>query len=235
MRCSVAKKLISEYIDGSLEASKSFRLEQHLDTCLDCHELLRNFQKIVEGAKKLGKISPSEHTWLRIKERLETQEQEVLALRSRKAEWFKFLFSPPKLKYVFSTAVLLAVVVGAVTMGVQYWKGRKALAREDLKKYTIAKLEEAEHYYQLAIRALWEAAVAQEGTLDPQVAVVFRKNLDAIDSSIVACKKAVLSEPDNIENRNYLLAAYQGKVDFLNEMMRTKKESPQKGELKTTI
>jgi len=235
MKCSVARKLISEYIDSNLEARKNSYLEQHLDTCPGCQKLLKDFQGIVKEAQDLKESSPSEKIWLKMKERLEAKEQEVHTLKPQKIEWFTSLLSPPKLKYALSAALLLAVIVATATLGLWYRQGGKVLGSEDRQKYTVAKLEEAEHHYQLAIKALWEAALAQEGSLDPQVVAVFQRNLEAINSSIVACKEAVLREPSSIENRNYLLAAYQGKIDFLNEMMKVKKESSRERELKTTI
>ncbi len=51
MRCSKARKLISEYIDRSLQARKNTSVEQHLDICPDCRHLLEDFEAIVEDAK----------------------------------------------------------------------------------------------------------------------------------------------------------------------------------------
>ena len=51
------------------------------------------------------------------------------------------------------------------------------------------------------------------------MAAIFRTNLAVVDASINACKKAVLSDPDDIESRNYLLAAYREKTNLLTEMM----------------
>jgi predicted anti-sigma-YlaC factor YlaD len=215
MRCTKAKKLISEYIDGSLDARKIAGLEQHLDRCPDCRELFKDFQTITRDAKQLGEVSPSPHAWLKIRERLTTEGQTVLTLPTRKREGFAF----PKLKYALSSALVLVVIVGIVIFGLWYMKGREGLEGLDAQSHTLAKLAEAEHHYQLAVKALWEAVSSQEGSLDPQVAEVFQTNLEIIDMSIAACKEAVLSEPEDIDARNYLLAAYKEKVDFLNEML----------------
>jgi hypothetical protein len=52
-----------------------------------------------------------------------------------------------------------------------------------------------------------------------EIAEVFRKNLKIIDASIIDCRQIVLQQPDNIDARSFLLAAYREKVDFLQEMM----------------
>ncbi len=235
MRCSAARKLISDYIDRNLKAKQSVRLEQHLDVCSDCKRLLKDFQTIVVGAKELEELRPSEQTWLRIKAKLEPEEQRVLTLQPRKRAWFSLLFYPPKLKYALSSALLLAFIVGAVTLGLRDWTGKDFLRRKDPQKYTLAKLDEAERHYKMAIKALGEAVSVQEGNVDPQVAQVLKRSLEIIDSSIIACRQTILQEPDNIDARNYLLAAYREKLDFLNEMIEIKQTSSQKREFKTTI
>ena len=235
MRCSKARKLISEYIDGSLQARKSASVEKHLDVCPGCRHLLEDFEAIVEDAKKLEELAPSDQTWLKIKAGLKPEEQRVLASKPRIRTWFSLIFSPPKLKYALSSAVILAFIVGAVIIGLRHWTGRDFLDRGDLQKYTLAKLDEAEHHYQKAIKALGEAISEQEGQMDPQIAQVFKSNLEVIDFSIMACRQMVLQNPENIDARNYLLVAYKGKMSFLNEMMETKQASSPRREFKTII
>jgi len=235
MRCSKARKLISEYIDGSLQARKSASVEQHLAVCPDCKQLLEDFKIIVEDAKKLEELSPSDQTWLKIKAGLKPEEQRVLAFKPQKRAWFGLVFSPPKLKYALSSAVILAFIVGAVIIGLRYWTERDFLDRGDLQKYTLAKLDEAERHYQKAIKALREAISAQEGQMDPQIAQVFKSNLEVIDFSIKACRQIVLQNPENIDARSYLLVAYREKMNFLNEMMETKQASSPGREFKTII
>lgn len=235
MRCSKARKLISEYIDGSLQDRKSAYVEQHLEVCPDCKHLLEDFKTIIEDAKKLEKLVPSDQAWLKIKAGLEPKEQRVLAFKAGKRSWLSLIFSPPNLKYALSSVVILAFIIGAVILGLRYWIGKDSLGRGDLQKYTLAKLDEAERHYQKAIKALGDAIAAQEGQMDPQVAEVFKSNLEVIDASIMACRQLVLQNPENIDARNYLLAAYREKMNFLNEMMETKQASSQKREFKTII
>jgi tetratricopeptide (TPR) repeat protein len=235
MRCSKARKLISEYIDGSLQERKSASVEQHLGVCPDCKHFLEDLKMIVEDAKKLEEHLPSDQTWLKIKSRLKPEEQRVLAFKPQKRARFSLIFSPPKLKYVLSSAVILAFIVGVVILGLRHWVGTDFLYKGDPQKYTLAKLDEAERHYQKAIKALREAISAQEGQMDPQLAQVFKSNLEVIDSSIKVCRQVVLQNPENIDARNYLLAAYKEKLNFLNEMMETRQESSQRREFKTII
>jgi hypothetical protein len=228
MRCAKARKLISEYIDDNLEAKQGLLLERHLKTCPDCQELLKDFQGITEKAKELEEISPSPKSWLNIKAKLETEPQEVLTLPSPRKEWLRALFYQPRLKYALSSALVLLLIIGVVTLGLWFSKGKGVVGKDDKNGYTFVKLKEAERHYQLAIKALEEAVLAQEGEVDPLTVTVFRKNLEIINSSIISCQQALQEEPDDIETRNYLLVAYMEKVDLLNEMMNLKKRSTRK-------
>ena len=156
-------------------------------------------------------------------------------MRPPKGKWFGILFVPPKMKYAFSAVLVLVVLVGAVTIGLRFGGWINMLGKTDPLSYTLAKLDEAEKHYKKAIEALWEAVSAQEGIMTPKIAEVFRKNLEIIDSSIIACRQTVLQEPENMDARNFLLAAYRDKVDFLEEMMEIGRPSSSKKEPRKVI
>jgi hypothetical protein len=60
----------------------------------------------------------------------------------------------------------------------------------------------------------------------PQVAEMFEKNLAVIDATIQACRQAVLKEPQDLQARNYLLAAYMDKVMFLDAALESQRQNP---------
>ena len=82
--------------------------------------------------------------------------------------------------------------------------------------YTLAKLDEAERHYEQAIQALGEAFAADKDGLAPAVVELFDRNLAVVDATIQACRAAVRTEPDDLEARNYLLAAYTRKITLLD-------------------
>ena len=235
MKCSKARKMISDYVDDNLDAEKKSTLESHLRDCPDCQEVLRDLQRIAESVKELEEFSPPANTWLNIEARLAKEAKAGRVPQRPARKWFDFLVFQPKLKYALISVVLLAVMVGGVILGVRYFKGGITPALMDHQEYTLAKLEEAERHYQLAIKALAEAVSSREESLDPQVAQIFRTNLEIINASIKVCKKAVLNEPENIEARNYLLFVYREKLNLLNEMIATRSMAPQKRDLKEII
>ena len=87
----------------------------------------------------------------------------------------------------------------------------------------LAKLDEAERYYQLAIKSLAEAVAAGKESLEPAVVEMFERNIEAIDASIQACRLAVSGDPEDLRARDYLLGAYREKMHFLDTVLETQK------------
>ena len=212
MRCSAAKQKISDYIDNELNPSERPLLEKHLESCAECQKLHEDFKKIKAGAQGLLEFSPSGQTWFKIASGIKEKQSEGLS-PSRKRQKL-FVFSPNSLGWIVSAALLLVIVVGAV-----FFIPRLMTPPPDSQQFVVSKLEEAEHHYQKAIDALWEAVSAQKENFDPQLYAVFQKNLNIIDESIAACREAVLSRPNSLDSRNYLLAAYKEKRALLEDMM----------------
>jgi tetratricopeptide (TPR) repeat protein len=125
----------------------------------------------------------------------------------------------PALRYAGVAAAALVLVITGVSIGRRLSRGPAPLGPEAREKYTLAKLDEAERYYQQAIKSLSEAFAAEKGTLAPQIAELFDRNLSVIDTTIQACRRAVLEEPDDLEARNYLLAAYTQKLTLLDSAL----------------
>lgn len=224
MRCSVAKRLISDYIDGNLSTKKNLLLQQHLQSCSDCQQLSGDFKRIVSQARELERLRPSRDAWLKIRARL--KEVNPKGRTRIFAEGLVFGFQPrqTKLRLALSLVVLLAVMSAAI-FGLRYWMDRETGTQEDLQRYALAHLIEAERHYKIAIEALNKAISDEKMELNPQLAEVFQKNLNIIDASIKACYQAIQQQPDNLQVRSYLLTIYKEKVDLLNELMKMKTKS----------
>ena len=226
MRCTKAHKLIGEYLDNALRSKDQARLQKHLDFCPDCRSLLEDFQGIAEQAQALDTLSPSDDNWPQILSKVQAAKREKRLYQARKAGRRESVVYPNRTKFVWAAALILVVVIGGVVIGLRPWQGKAVPGLGEQDKYTLAKLEEAEKHYQLAIQALNEAVASQKGSLDPQLAVVFDKNLKLINDSIQACMNAVRIDPNSLDARAYLLVAYKEKVDFLDNIVDLKKKSP---------
>ena len=225
MRCPKAHKLIGEYLDKTLRPKDQARLRKHLEACQDCRSLLKDFQGIAEQAQALDTLSPSEDNWPKILAQVQAVKREKRLEHARKSGWREPAVYPNRTKFVWAAALILLAVIGGVVIGLRPWQGKAVLGLSQQDSYTLAKLEEAEKHYQLAIQALNEAVASQKGSLDPQMTAVFDKNLKLINASIQACMNAVRKDPNSLDARTYLLAAYKEKVDFLDDIVDLKKKS----------
>ena len=232
MRCSKAKKMISDAVDNELTAKQTVSLEKHLKECSGCRQTLDDFRKIAERSGKLKEMSPPEWSWMRIKTRIGPQSNSTQIKLRNRWDWLR----TPAFRLT-TAAAMMAVVVGAVLIGLRSQRNGNASLFLDVpsQKYTIAKLDEAEEHYQKAITALREAMVSHEKNMDPELVKVFHKNLELIDASIDACKQVVLENPNNIDSRNYLLTVYKEKVDLMEEMISINSNGSRTRETKSSI
>ena len=219
MKCRSAQKRISEYVDRTLDARRTARLERHLAGCAACREVLRDFRGLAEAAARRPAAEPGEGVWTKIKARVSALETSPASLPgSAPARRPALGWSAPAWKLAGAAAVALILVgTGIFLVGRHGQKsGTAAMSLADREKYTLAKLDEAERYYQQAIKSLSEAFAAEKGSMIPQVAEMFERNLGVVDATIQACRQAVIAEPEDLAARNYLLAAYMNKMNVLD-------------------
>ena len=217
MRCRKAHELISLAVDGELDARRSVRLERHLRGCEECRDVAADLRELVAASPGLRGPEPSEAVWTRIRARLTAPESRPATVS---------LWASPALRYAGVAALALVMVVAGVIIGRRTeGPGISAADQLDRQEYTLAKLDEAEGHYQKAIQALGEAFAAQKGALPPQVLEMFERNLTVVDATIQACRQAVLEEPEDLQARSFLLAAYMNKVTLLDSALDLQKRS----------
>ncbi len=228
MRCRKAQKYISEYADGTVEPRKAADLERHIEKCAACREVLADFRALTAGARALNAPEPRDGVWRKIEARLAAGERSRATVPARSQEaprGWAFGLSAPALKFAGAAALALVLIASGIIIGRGLGQKGTVTYPRNSEGYTLAKLDEAERYYQKAIKSLSEAFAAQQGTMVPQVAEIFEKNLSVIDATIQACRQAVLKEPDDLQARNYLLTAYMDKVSFLDTALESQRQT----------
>ncbi|MEW5901643.1 MAG: zf-HC2 domain-containing protein [Acidobacteriota bacterium] len=221
MKCATARKRINDHTDGLLNPEQEAKLKRHLAACPECRELARDFEAIVEKAKSLTSLEPSPAAWPKILAGVRESGRESALPVGQKRGWLAALWNPVALRYAAAALALVAIVGLVVRLGP--WRG--AGGAKGSLAFTVAKLQEAQRYYEKAIQSLSEAIASQKNGMDPQLAVVFQRNLEAMDATIQACQNMIGKDPDNLTVRTYLLTAYREKVSFLEEMMGLKRAS----------
>jgi hypothetical protein len=227
MRCRKCREYISRAVDGELSGKERARLERHLEKCDDCRALSRDLGRIVEAAAGLEAPEPSEKVWTNIRTVLVNNGRTGRAAAGERAPRRPpaFWLGAPAFRYAGAAVLALAVVVTGVVVGFRSGREKVPSSPEARERYTLAKLDEAERYYQQAIKSLSEAFTAGRGTLPREVAEVFDRNLSVVDATIQACRRSVLEAPDDLEARNFLMAAYTQKITLLDSALDLQREN----------
>ena len=219
MRCRKALEYISRSVDGELAERRAARLERHLASCGECRAFLEDLRKIVGGAAELGAPEPSDRVWRNVRAGLAVGKTKPARERLESGRRPAFWLGSPALRFAGAAALAVVLLASGIVVGLRLGRQDMPMGPDAGEKYTLAKLDEAERYYQQAIKSLSEAFAAEKGALAPQVVGLFDRNLSVIDATIQACRRAVLEEPDDLEARNYLLAAYTQKVTLLDSAL----------------
>lgn len=225
MRCLKARRWASDEIDGALDARRSARLKRHLETCAACREVREDFSAIARDARQLQTPEPSPEAWGRVRASLAASRAGAGAAAPALRPSASFAARAFGLRTVATAAAAVLLVGGGVVLGLLIGRPGRVPAPNPIdKEYaTLAKLDEAERYYQLAIKSLAEAFAAGKGAFEPAVAEMFERNIDVIDASIQACRLAVSGDPDDLRARDYLLGAYREKIQFLDTVLEFQK------------
>jgi tetratricopeptide (TPR) repeat protein len=235
MRCRKAQEWISRSVDGELDTRRAARLERHLAECDDCRAFAEDTRKIVEKASGLAAPEPSDKVWRSIRAGLEagTLRPSAEGAPLDRRPLFGLSLATPR--YAGAAALALVLVASGIVVGSRLGRRDFRMSPEAREAYTLAKLDEAERYYEQAIKSLGEAFAAGKGALAPEVVELFERNLSVIDSTIQACRAAVLEEPDDLEARNYLLAAYTKKATLLDSALDLQRRDREPAGAKTII
>jgi len=225
MNCTKAARWSSEYADGALDPGKSARLERHLESCPACRELVRDFQAMAWDSRRLEAPEVPAQVWTRIRARLRDGAAVQLGGGGKRPVFATSPLGGRQVVFAAASLALIVIAVGALFFSLQKGKDLVVEGPDQLEQRTLAKLDDAERYYELAVRSLNEALAGDKGELSPQVTEMFKRNLEAVDAMIQACRQAVRKEPDNVQARDYLLAAYKEKIVLMGDLLDMNRES----------
>ncbi|MBN2206259.1 MAG: zf-HC2 domain-containing protein [Candidatus Aminicenantes bacterium] len=216
MRCAKARKMISEGIDGDLEAAAVARLERHLRDCADCRKVKDDLAALVRAAQALETPAPSDRVWAGIRAGLAGSRRRGAVAPGWSDGRVRLPGVTPVLRWAAVGAAALVLVAGGIFVGRSVLRqDGPAFANKAGMGFTLAKLDEAETHYRLAIQALDEAAAAQKAHLSPGMAELVGQELGAIDELIKTAEDAVRRDPADLKARAYLLNAFRNKVELL--------------------
>jgi len=212
MKCSKAQRLISDHVDNLLETGQARDLKRHIQGCPACRDLLIDMGSIVNNAKELEPVLPSEDLWPAVKKQVFKENRNG---RLRVKGIFQDFFIRSR-RPAFALSTLMAVII-LITL-IYYIVPRFGIVKNDPERNAMIHFRMAEKHYQSAIESLDRAIEARAVELSPELDAVFKKNLEIIDDSIRICKAAVEQHPENPEANKLLLVCYRKKIELLNEI-----------------
>ena len=225
MTCHQYEAALSEYVDGTLQASDEAgdralleALEAHLAECARCRAIVEDFHTLRDAARTLQPRVPPAHVWTHIA-------QETGAPPNRR--WWALAPLASRWQPVAAAAALLLVLAGTWVA----WRQVSAPAPAAtvappaegqapdpaLVQDVETELKLAEEHYVRAIAGLEAIAKAEGSELDPQTAEVLQANLTVIDAAIGESRAAVQTEPASEVARNSLFEALRRKVTLLQD------------------
>jgi hypothetical protein len=218
MECKVFQCEISEQLDQELSLPLKRELDQHLQHCSGCRTVFQDLMAIKLASSHLDFPEPPQRVWIGIEEQLQAEglmrgRWNWRAIRDLISGGIEWGFKPVLAGAMLTLMILLGTLLIYRT---PFNKRQPAVVQENA---ALQNLKLAEAQYQKAIDALAEISRKKMEGLNPQVARIFQENLATMDFYLKECKEAVKSDPDNPLAQNYLLAAYQKKVELLQTLV----------------
>jgi hypothetical protein len=222
MNCEQYEAALSEYIDGTLQASddpldvtRLDALEAHLPGCARCRAIVEDLHTLRDAARTLEPHVPPAHVWTRIAGAVESRGQRG---------WYEALTWQP----LATAAALLLVLAGGswfawqqiappATAPIAARPATGPAPDPELVQDVETQLKLAEEHYVKAIAGLEAITKAEGSELDPQTAEVLQANLTVIDQAIGESRAALRTEPASDLAQQSLFDALRTKVTLLQD------------------
>ena len=219
MNCKEYRDAIAEFVDGTLDPAGQRELERHVEGCPACRALVADLKSIQAAAFTLDRVELPPHLLTSLRARLA---EEPPASRGRlftfptslgaRAAW---LAAAAALLVITSVGIFSVARSTAPHGNEQAVQG--AAPSADPVQSVQAELLAATEHYERAIQQLEQIANSDDGSLDPQVAAVFQKNLQVIDQAIGESRAALQTQPSSASVQEGLFDAMRSKVALLQQ------------------
>jgi anti-sigma factor RsiW len=196
---------LSAFLDGDLETTRRAEVASHLEGCADCRKVVEELRSLAAGLRTLAQVDPERDLWPRLRRTLEQ--------RPDPSGWRRLWWIPAAA--VAGAAAALLVVVFAVRSGGPGGPTGKARGPATALQAVV----NAEIDYRNAIADLETALARERPAFSPEVEKTVHAGLAEIDATVERCRRALASDPKNLEAHETLLAAYGHKVDLLTDLV----------------
>ncbi|HUE88462.1 MAG TPA: zf-HC2 domain-containing protein [Vicinamibacterales bacterium] len=221
MSCHDYREAIAEFVDGALAPARQRELERHVEGCPACRALVADLKTIQAAAFTLDRLELPPHLLAAVRARLAAEPRpsargRLLAFPESRTARTAWLAAAAAL-LIITTAGIMSLTRSADPSGTQQAIAVPAEAPVDPVASVQAELQLATEHYEKAIQQLEQIARSDDGTLDPQVAAVFQKNLQVIDQAIDESRAALQMQPASAAVQEGLFDAMRSKVALLQQ------------------
>jgi hypothetical protein len=213
MNCNQCQELISDYIDGALEAGEEINIERHLRDCAACRALRDDLIQIVHFSRRLPLRAPSNQLWPRIASQIEQRPGSKLAAQLRKFKQRRFSFSAPQLAAGFAAIALLWSATIKISQSAAEPAAptlRKSPSEAALMDEHIAQMENR-------IRQLSALIEERKAYWNPELRTAFDRCMLQIDRTLIECQSMVRKNPSDAVYQELMLNVYSEKARLLEE------------------
>ena len=206
---------IHDYVDEAPDARERGALndiERHLESCVDCRQLVDDLREIRSAAAALKDDvrEPPVRAWARL--------ERAIALEPGQgpAETGHFM---RHVRWLAAAAVVLATAIGL------QWRSQprtapvtdNAPASPEAAQAVAVELRAAEEHYTKAIIGLEQIAKTEQTALDPGTAATLQKNLAVIDQAIGESRAALRTQPASEPAQESLVENFKAKIGLLQD------------------
>jgi Putative zinc-finger len=240
MTCDRFHELVSDWLEGSLDASTRAALEAHAATCDACRAIMTDLRAITQTASTLERHAPPSRVWTRLEQQLaaeprfrEAAARRAAGITSRGATRVPvWNWRSPML----ALAASLLLLIGGSLYGLYRWtqpapttiattRTPSTTGTPDagngpgggLVESIDSELQQAAAHYEKAITGLEQVANASDSPLDPDVMAKLHQNLDVIDKAINESRAALNAQPNSRVAQQSLFDAFRRKVALLQD------------------
>jgi hypothetical protein len=245
MTCDRFHALVSDWLDGDIDATQRAALEAHAETCDACRALMTDLRDVRHAATTLERQTPPSQVWTRLEQQLagEPRFREAATRRASSVASIAEARARARTRLWGWRSPILALAAGLLLMvgGSLYFLHRWSNANPTpsspsasgpataganqpgnappgaLVESIDSELQQAAAHYEKAIAGLEQVANASDSPLDPDVMAALHRNLDVIDKAITESRTALASQPESRVAQTSLFDAFRRKVALLQD------------------
>ena len=222
------QEVLSDFLDGTLPSEEREELEQHLESCGQCREVLGSLRALVEQARGLSTVPPPHDLWPGVAAALMAplgsvgRTTKVIELPTARG-WERggaglggLALTAPQLAAAAAILVVLsASITWAVGPGLEVDDATPAQISSLPVRMTSAALPAPPETLSSDLEALEAAFDAVRFSLDGETVRVLERNLGVIEQAIQDSRRALVQDPANGFLAEHLERAYQRKLTYL--------------------